>query len=206
MFTSDFRKAVETVSPVHSQFLMVGRRWDVDITEPWDFSKSQWEEHLRTRALTEGKRKTPSWVDYFVFSSDLYYRKMPPFLIGRWGWDPWITWYARANSVPLIDATREVVAIHQNHDYAYLGQGAAAARSHEEASYNWALGDGSAWHFYTSECADRKLVGTRVRRNHLCWLGPVRSRLRSALTQVWFRLLDFTRPIRRRIGLRRAAQ
>jgi hypothetical protein len=65
-------------------------------------------------------------VDYFCFSRDLYYRKMPPFLIGRNGWDPWLTCFARKSKVPLADVSRAVVAVHQNHDYVYLKQGAAA--------------------------------------------------------------------------------
>src|SRR5208283_2782800 len=125
MLTSDFRAAIELVSTIHSKFLMIGRRWDTNITEPWDFNQADWDRQLRSLALLKGKRNGPSWVDYFCFSRDLYYGKMLPFLIGRNGWDPWLIWFARKNKVPLIDASRMVVAVHQHHDYAYLRQGAA---------------------------------------------------------------------------------
>ena len=147
MLTSDLRGAIEVTSKTYSKFLIIGRRWDTNITESWDFTQAEWDQQLRSLALLTGKLNGPSWVDYFCFSRDLYYRKMPPFLIGRNGWDPWLTWFARKNKVPLIDVSGAVVAVHQNHDYAYLKQGAASIHKQEEMSYNWSLGDTAKWHY-----------------------------------------------------------
>src|SRR5579871_235891 len=95
MLTGDFYEALESISTACGKFLMIGRRWDTPITEPWDFRQLDWDKKLRTRAKRDGKLNGPSWVDYFCFSRDLYRNKMPPFLIGRHGWDPWLTWFAR---------------------------------------------------------------------------------------------------------------
>jgi hypothetical protein len=95
----------------------------------------------------------PELVDYFCFSRDLYHGKTT----GRNGWDPWLIWFARKNNFPLVDASRAVVAVHQNHDYAYLKQGRAGTRADEGARYNWNLGNGPAWHFYATQVATERL-------------------------------------------------
>jgi hypothetical protein len=200
----DFVSALQAVSAVRPQFLMIGRRWDANITEPWNFEKPDWFQDLRSLALRTGRKNGPSWVDYFCFSRELYHGKMPPFLIGRHGWDPWLTYFARKSNYPLVDATRTVVAVHQNHDYAYLRAGGAGAYTGSEVNYNWKLGDTSAWHFYTTYSATEKLVRGKLIRNRFAWLGTTIRRLTAAFYKLWFGSLILTRPIRHRLGLRRA--
>ena len=204
MLTSDFSAALNLISDTHKDFLMVGRRWDTDITEPWDFDQADWNERLRTLALRFGKQNGPSWVDYFCFTRDLYYRKMPAFLIGRNGWDPWLTWHARNSGVPLIDASRAVVAVHQNHDYAYLKVGKVPLHKDAEVRYNWHLGNTSEWHYYTVKAATERLVNGRLERNRAAWTGPIQSRVVNARDWVWFSILKITRPLRHPLGLRRS--
>jgi hypothetical protein len=203
ILTSDFRAALEAISKIHSKFLMIGRRWDTDLTEPWDFNQADSDHQLRMLALRKGKQNGPSWVDYFCFSRNQYYGKMPPFLIGRNGWDPWLTWYARHCKIPLIDTSQSVVAVHQNHDYAYLKQGTVPLHKDAEVRYNWNLGDGPEWHYYTVRAATERLVDGRLRSNRLAWLGPIQSRIVCSIDWVWFSLLKVTRPIRHPLGLRR---
>jgi len=202
MLTGDFLEGLKLASKAHSQFLMIGRRWDTDITEPWDFSQPDWAQRLRSLTLLEGKQNGPSWVDYFCFSRDLYYGNMPPFLIGRNGWDPWLTWHARKSKAHLIDASKMVIAVHQNHDYAYLGEGSAAERSKAEVDYNWGLGSSTAWHYYGVEAATEMLFEGRLRANQLAWFGPVKTRAMSYPRLAWWACLRATRPIRHRLGLR----
>jgi hypothetical protein len=204
MLTPDFLKALEIVTKVHSQFLMVGRRWDTDVTEPWNFGQPDWAQRLRSLALLKGKRNGPSWVDYFCFSRDLYYGKMPPFLIGRNGWDPWLMWHARESKVHLIDASQMVIAVHQNHDYAYLGAGPAAQQSKAEVDYNWSLGCTTAWHYYHVKAATKTLSEGRLHVNHMALFGPVKTGAMTYLRYAWWACLKATRPIRHRLGLRSA--
>jgi hypothetical protein len=203
MLTSDFRAALELTSKVYNKFLMIGRRWDTDISEPWDFDSGDWSHRLRSLALREGKQNGPSWVDYFCFSRGLYKGNMPPFLIGRNGWDPWLTWYAYHCEAPLVDASRSVIAVHQNHDYAYLKQGSVPLYRDAEVKYNWNLGDGTEWRYYTVKAAQEQVVDGQLKSNKLYWLGPIQSRIVCATDWVWFSLLKITRPIRHPLGLRR---
>jgi hypothetical protein len=202
MLGSDFRAALELTSRTYSEFLMIGRRWDTNITEPWDFEQADWDRRLRSFALCNGRQNGPSWVDYFCFSRDLYYGKMLPFLIGRDGWDPWLIWFARKSKVRLIDASRIVVAVHQNHDYAYLRQGTAALHGKAEVEYNLSRGDDAAFHYYTVDAATDRLLRGRLRANRLAWLGPIKSRVTHSFYWVWFSFLKITRPIRHPLGLR----
>jgi len=202
MLTGEFLEGLKLVSKTYSQFLMIGRRWDTDITEPWDFSQPDWAQRLRALALLKGKQNGPSWVDYFCFSRDLYYGKIPPFLIGRNGWDPWLTWYACKSKAHLIDASQKVIAVHQNHDYAYLGEGPAAEQSKAEVDYNWGMCASTAWHHYGVEAAREILLDGRLRANHLAWLGPLKTRAMSYPREARWAILRATRPIRHRLGLR----
>lgn len=206
MLGADFAAALELVSKTHAHFLMIGRRWDTHITKPWDFTQSDWDNRLRSLALLAGKQKGPSWLDYFCFSRDLYYRKMPPFLIGRQGWDPWLTYFARKSKVPVIDTTRMVVAVHQNHDYSYVTSGAAGQHSSAEVVHNLNLGNSSSWHFYSAYAATKKLSRGGLRRNWLAWLGPMRSRVICGSDEVWFSFLKATKPLRQRLGLSRKTE
>jgi hypothetical protein len=204
MLASDFRAALEVTSKTYGDFLMIGRRWATNISEPWDFNQSAWDRQLRSLALLTGKRNGPSWVDYFCFSRDLYYRKMPPFLIGRDGWDPWLIWSAHKSAVPLVDASRAVVAVHQNHDYAYLKQGAAVSHKEEEIRYNATLGKGSGWHYYAVNAATKQVVNGNLRTNPLAWFGPIERRIECNFYSTWFSFLKVTRAIRHPLGLRRS--
>ena len=42
LLTGDFLAASTRLAKLHERSLMVGRRCDVDITQPWDFSQPDW--------------------------------------------------------------------------------------------------------------------------------------------------------------------
>ena len=139
VLTSDFCEALAQVSARFSHFLMVGQRWDTDVTEPIDFSDGQWASRLRDRARAANHQRPPNWIDYFAFSRGLYLGNTPPFVIGRPGWDNWLLWKARASGAAVVDVSTVVLAIHQNHDYAYHPDGEAGVWQGEEAQRNYAL-------------------------------------------------------------------
>lgn len=56
---NDFIQAVQHVYRWREPFLIIGKRWDIDISELWDFSESDWEQRLRTLAFQEGKQRPP---------------------------------------------------------------------------------------------------------------------------------------------------
>ena len=108
----DFLTAISQINL--EKFLMVGRRWDLDIKEEIDFEKFNWDKEIKKRAAREGVLHGPSAIDYFVFKKGIW-RKVPPFALGRTTWDNWLLYDAWISGTPLIDATEVVKIIHQNH-------------------------------------------------------------------------------------------
>ena len=93
VFLSDFRKAVARVAGLRREFLLVGRRWNVDWTEPLEFDPG-WEERLRSHVREHGTLYKPSGIDYFVHPRGLW-PQIPPFAVGRAAWDNWMVYGAR---------------------------------------------------------------------------------------------------------------
>jgi hypothetical protein len=116
---NDFMQAVEQVVRQQENFLMVGRRWDLDIDGHLDF-KEGWEDRLQELVNQNGKLHPETGIDYFVFPRG-FWGDIPPFAIGRTSWDNWLVFRARTFKAPLVDASSSVIAVHQNHDYSYSG-------------------------------------------------------------------------------------
>jgi hypothetical protein len=135
----DFADAFQRVRSQLAKFLMIGRRWDTEIALPVDFSNEQWELQTRKLALKTGKHQILSFIDYFCFAKGLY-PDIPPLVVGRNYWDHWLVWRALTTPVPVIDCSRAVVAVHQNHDYAYSPGGSAGTHGDELAMRNKQLG------------------------------------------------------------------
>ena len=72
---------------------------------------------------------------------------LPPFAIGRPGYDPWLIWRAADLGADVIDATNFLWAIHQRHDYSHVGSRAIAFAG-VEAQRNAAIVDD--WRHYHS--------------------------------------------------------
>lgn len=197
---SDFRVALERVLTPGGQFLMAGRRWDTDITALIDFTSSDWEATVLREALQANHQRPPQWIDYFAFSRGLYYKNTPPFVIGRPGWDNWLVWHARHSGAHVVDASAVVHAVHQNHDYSYHPAGEAGVWQGEEAQQNYALLRGGR--FATLENATHRLMPNSLQTNYFHWVVQAKRRASSIGKSVWFGLLNLTRPLRRRLGLR----
>ncbi len=85
LLTGDFLDASTRLAQMKERSLMVGRRCDVNITEPLDFSQPEWAARVRSRARDTGKLRPAQWIDYFVFPRGLLYQQVPPFAVGRPG-------------------------------------------------------------------------------------------------------------------------
>lgn len=198
---SDFRNAVERICRWRQQFLMIGRRWDLNVGTPLAFGRVDWEQDVRTLALKEDKQRPPEWIDYFVFWRGLYYRRIPPFVIGRPSWDNWLVWFARASRTPVVDASAVVVAVHQNHDYSYHPDGAMGVWLGEEARANRKLLGG--WmHIGTVENATHRLTREGIRRNYRHWIVMGKRAWLAGIRGLWYGCLGITRPARHALGLR----
>jgi len=142
----DFVDIIRKVVSQTSQFLVVGQRWDLDVTQPMLFDPG-WDRELRARTRSQGSLHRPSGSDYFIYPRDLFV-DMPEFAIGRAGWDNWMIYKALMNRWHVIDATPSLMIIHQNHDYGHL-PGGVPHYDLEETEINAALGGGHGNMFMT---------------------------------------------------------
>ena len=140
---SNFILAVQSIP--FQKFLMVGQRWDINLAEPLNFETDEWKEQLQKYVFMNGSLHPPAGSDYFVFPRGII-GKLPPFAVGRPGWDNWFIYRARSLGIPVIDATRVVTAIHQNHDYAHVKQATDGASEGPEAEDNRKLIGG--WEYF----------------------------------------------------------
>lgn len=118
IFLDDFSRAVERLDT--NPFLLVGQRWDFDQTQVIDFEDPTWREQLLRRVEQCAQPHSLWGLDYFVFPRDGVLDRLPPFVVGRPGWDNWMIYHARQRGIPVIDASPVIRAIHQNHDYNHV--------------------------------------------------------------------------------------
>jgi hypothetical protein len=172
----DFLSAVAEVSQVSRQFLAVGRRTNLDVTEPLDFSAG-WNQKLKEAIRVRGALEPPNGLDYFIFSRGLWAR-IPPFAIGRMAWDQWLLYDARSSGVPVVDCTARVCVVHQKHGHSHHPGGRAACVSGAEAQRNVELAGGyrrgytlrDATHNFTEQGIRRRVLPYDLRR---CLVTPV---------------------------------
>lgn len=147
---SDFMLAIRQIHM--PSFLLVGQRWDLDLTEVIDFANPIWEKELRARLAEKGKLHPPTGIDYLVFPRKMY-EEIPAFAIGRTTWDNWLIYRARFLRIPVIDATKVIVAIHQNHGYGRLPQSMEGPWKGPESNRNLELAGGLV-HAFTLQDAN----------------------------------------------------
>ena len=209
LLLDDFCSALRTVTAAHKEFLMVGQRTDVDIFNPWPYTRPTWQAELREFAARHGKMRPPNWIDYFAFSRGLYGADLPPFAIGRTHWDDWLVWKVLTAEKPVVDVTPVVFAIHQNHDYNHHPQGEAGVWKGLEAARNAQLAGG--WkNLRTIAHASEILDSNGLRPNTLRYWAEAKRRCeavgRFLFYDIWqpvsFAILNWTRPLRTALGMR----
>jgi hypothetical protein len=223
ILTQDFCRALQRVHAAHKEFLMVGRRTDLNITTALLFETNdsepqqrlsalsqpaRWEKELRTLAERSGRKRTAEWIDYFAFTRGLFTPDMPPFVL-RVFWDNWLVWKALASDKPVVDASPAVLAVHQNHDYSHHPQGQQGVWHGHEAANNARLA-GSWRHLRTIGDATEVLAGDILKRNTMREWSTVKRYARQfgrmiyydVWHPVWFALLKITRPLRNVFHLR----
>ena len=121
------------------RFLLIGRRWDLEVSKLVDFSLNNWENHIRESVADLGILRNECCIDYFYFRKGLW-KSIPPFAIGRFRHDRWLVNNAIITGAKVIDATEVIIAVHQNHDYRHLpGGGYESKQAAEEVRINGEL-------------------------------------------------------------------
>jgi hypothetical protein len=164
-----FLDSIKRVAGHLESFLIVGQRWDVAIDEDL-FAGGDWQERLRTKLQDGGELHPPMGSDYFVFPSNQFHN-IPEFALGRAGWDNWMIYQARHLKIPVIDASRAITVVHQEHDYAHLPGGEPHYR-HPESDHNVLLAGGMETMFRLRD-ADWVLSEKELRRKSFAeWEWP----------------------------------
>jgi hypothetical protein len=202
--------ALQNVKAQRRDFLMVGRRWDLEVTQPLDFTNEDWENRITGLARLEGYQRFFHNIDYFAFRRGLY-AKIPPLVIGRIYWDHWVVGKARDLGATVVDVSDVVCAVHQNHDYGYHPKGMEGVWKDLEAHRNLELMRMDTKPA-TIEDAAYRLTSRGLETNRFYWMAPVKRRWRIVSRKVrgavrsamWHPFLDATRRLRHALGLKSA--
>lgn len=120
MLTDSLLTATETVRESFPRFLLLVRRWNASVRDPWRFDSPASQQDLVSFARsTATLEPVYGGIDVFVFYRGLY-SEVPPFAIGRGRWDSYLIADARRRRIPVVDATESCVAVHQAHDYEHI--------------------------------------------------------------------------------------
>jgi hypothetical protein len=158
-------------------FLAVGQRWDLDVSSLINF-EDDWQSILRNQLMKSGKLHSSAGIDYFIFNKNSF-ENIPSFAVGRVGWDNWMIYNAKKEGLKVIDASRQITAIHQNHDYPDKNKG-KERKTNPEAKNNFSYLPSPAHHF-TIDDANYYISGGKIKKRHLhllpFWKRWVRLRM-----------------------------
>ena len=171
LLLDDLLPAVKQVASTFDRFLLVGQRWDLEVDEALDFDRES-RLRLRDRVSQHATLHPPAGSDYFVFRKGGW-DQMPPFALGRAGWDNWMIYAARAAGAPVVDASQAITAVHQTHDYSHLPGGQPHYRM-PESERNVKLAGGREMIFTLAD-ANWRLGPEGLRRQRIGTRGPLRT-------------------------------
>jgi hypothetical protein len=195
---AEFILNVERVRQAFPKFLAVGRRTNLEVREPLDFSEG-WEEKLKERLRKEGWLDSHTSIDCFVFRRGTY-EQVPPLVIGRVWFDQWCIKYARKKGLPVVDLTDLAPMVHQLHDYSHVAGGKHWVYGGAEADENL-VHYGERPHTYTILSATHLMTKEgRIRRMIF------RKEIFAVQNFLWQIFVHRTRSVRRRLGLSRGAR
>jgi len=198
IFLQDILSSIEIIRHWRKSFLIAGQCWHLEIHNLLDFEDISWERNLRNRVTQEGELREFWATDFFVFTNNLY-DDIPPFALGRAYFDNWLIWKAIKTKSPVIDVTKAVTVIHQRHDYSHVKGGKNWAHDGDEAKNNVNLAGGlsrrycllDSTHFLSKEGIKSNIL------NKFSW-----EMVKIIKTRFRYYILDKTRGIRHRLGLR----
>ena len=168
----EFVEVARRAARLKNDFVLLSRRWDLDVNQPFDFSEG-WRDRLSSTVHHQGTLHKPAGSDFFLFPKSCY-AEVPDFSIGRAGWDNWMIYKARQKKWPVIDATLSVMIVHQNHDYSHL-PGAKAHYDHPDSNENIRLAGGQANIRYTVLDSTHALVCGKLVRPPWSYLRFMRG-------------------------------
>lgn len=119
IFYRGVNKVVRNVDEYTSgDYLIVGRRVDLDIDFDINFEKDGDLKKLTRQKSSNGSLHGYTGIDYFIYKKGGI-PELPRFAVGRPGWDNWLIYTSKEENIPVFDATQDIEAIHQNHEEVY---------------------------------------------------------------------------------------
>ncbi len=165
LLLKDFIEAVNKINL--KKYLMIGRRWDVDIPKLINFEDIEWEKNIHATLKDFGVLHPHSGIDYFVFQKGMFSNFLP-FAVGRPGWDNWLVYQARFQKIPVVDATSSAITVHQNHNYAHSSGGKNTIFKGPEAIRNHKLAGGHDYSFNIFD-ATHIIATNKLKRTLSIW-------------------------------------
>lgn len=178
----DFVETAKQAVKLKDKFVLLSQRWDLDVTRPLEFTKD-WQDKLRSTVYAVGSLHRPAGSDFFLFPLSSF-RDVPPFTIGRAGWDNWMIYKARKEGWAVIDGTPSIMIVHQNHDYSHLPDG-KPHYEHPDTNENIRLAGGQANIRYTILDSTHQLVNGKLIRPKITYLRFIRK-LELFLRSIFF--------------------
>lgn len=106
-----FPEVLFLVAEKFPDFLMVGGRWDTNVSEAIVFD-DMWHHRLLAQG---GRLHQPGGTDYVAFPREHWENiNIAPFAIGRCRWDNYIIGSEVDRGIPVVDATKMVTVFHQD--------------------------------------------------------------------------------------------
>ena len=154
----NFLDVVQSCNSHFDNFLLIGRRNDIDLKSKIDFYDQNKTKVFWDNIINSASKHGVWGIDYFVFKKNTW-GDIPDFAIGRFMYDNWLIWEARRRHVPIIDASEELFILHQNHGYNTKGfDGENSVRNGEEGLENKKL-FGKAWNFGIQDSTHKLIKG-----------------------------------------------
>ncbi len=144
----------------YPEFLLIGRRMNVDFHERVTVEDSSWEEQMQRIIHDTGQLGNSDAIDYFIFPKSIEIH-MPDFCVGRAGWDNWLISYMKKRKVPVFDGSALITALHQNHDYYHVPSQRGNSWEGPETDKNRELMGGFK-NLYTIDDADYLLTKNEI--------------------------------------------
>jgi len=136
IFPPELVHAIEKVA--FESYLLVGRRYDLDIRDVVDFHSTNASEEFFRNAKDKALVFAMGGSDYFFFYK-WSLGELPEFTVGRPYWDNWMIYNARQKKLPVVDATLAILAIHQKHGYSHVQKNRGGTYNGPEGDINYEL-------------------------------------------------------------------
>ena len=128
--------------PQVDSFVAFGRRTDLKVEREINFECEEEVKNLLAEARIHGRQAPVVCKEYFAYTRDLF-QQIPEFAVGRGNWDNWMIANTKSLGIPVINVSKMVNIIHQDHDYLHLNRSRFSCYvSGDEAKRNQKLAGG----------------------------------------------------------------